>query len=107
MARIKLQKKIPAVANKYIVVGSDGNLTTGDLPAVIYPTVNITVPSNIVSITAQKGDVFAVVTRNSATSYSFNPPQFGYWNITVYISGNYISETVNVTEVTTYNISIS
>ena len=105
-----LQKKITPVANNYIIVGTDGNLTTSStIPSGLLPTINITANSNIDNIEAHCLDITTDVTKNSATSYTCKPTRFGYWKIlaTYTPTGQVISDVILVSTITTYSCDLT
>lgn len=112
MSKIYLQERITPVAGKYIVVGNDGNLTTGDLPTNTFPTITITAPSSVnqmVVTTTNPGQSTATATKTTSTTWVCNPPQFGIWTITGTSSSpaaTYI-ESIDVTEITNYSVTLS
>ena len=107
MSKIYLQEKITPVAGKYIIVGSDGNLTTGDLPQSTLPTISINVPSGTNTITCVKGTLSLNVNQLTDTTYSCNPTEFGIWTISGNYNGDILSDTLNVTEITNYFVYLS
>ena len=111
-----LQKKIPPVANNYIIVGTNGQLTTSSqVPAGMLPqiTINISIPSGttMTSLQAQCMNVFTPIVETSGV-YKCKVPQFGYWKVSgIYNDGEHdgvvVSDVVLVQEITTYSCTLS
>lgn len=111
MSKIYLQEKIPPVAGKYIIVGHDGNLTTGDLPSGTFPTINITVPVGSTNVQCSKtrgqSQITVPVTQKSSSTYTCNPNEFGTWTVSCRHNGDILSDTVNVALIKSYSITLS
>ena len=106
MAKIYLQEKITPVTNKYIVIGTDGNLTTGDLPTGVYPEIYITFPEGTTGISAHCGNLVAEVTIISNTTAYCSVKQFGTWIISGFYNNNLISDSILVSEITSYDVQL-
>lgn len=110
MSRIYLQDKITPVAGKYIIVGSDGNLTTGDAVKGFYPTVTFTTATaigvNKLSVVCESGEtVVPSLIEGSTKNWQFSPSVFGLWTVTD--SQNNQSGNVDVVDLTSYVITLS
>lgn len=107
MSKIYLQEYITPVANKYIVVGSDGYLTTGDINTNIYPLLIIRTYGAVSNLQVYKDSISVPIITVSDTQYNCNPTEFGIWNISCNYNGVSLSDTVNITEVTSYSVNLS
>lgn len=117
MGKYYLQEQITPVANKYVIVGSDGNLTTGDILAFgTTPKIFIDYPSAITEhkngTVSVDGTWIATCLLNNKTvpiTYSYTdkclvcfPIYFGPWQISYTDSNN-----ITVTSTSFYPWDIS
>ena len=115
MTKIYLQEKIKPVEGKYIVVGDDGFLTTGDIFDSAYPQLIITtdaVINNISDIEARCNGNIKVLNIEKVSelekTYSCLLPEFGFWEILATTStSSTVRGIIDVTEIKTYNVFLS
>ena len=106
MSKIYLQEKITPVAGKYLVIGQDGNVTTGDLPTGTFPTLNVIVPSGSTNVTVTQGVVSLPLTQIDSTTWRCNPSAFGIWQATCLSQGSTLTETINIAEIKSYSLDL-
>lgn len=107
MSKIYLQEYITPVPNKYIIVGADGYLTTGDINTDVFPVLRINTPGEVSNVQVYKGSKYLNITKVSNILYTCNPSEFGIWNISCTYNGSTLSDTINITNLTSYSVTLS
>lgn len=106
MPKVYLQQKINPVPDKYLVIGPDGNITTGNLPEGEFPIIHITFPEGTTNLNAHCYSFTADIEIKSSTTADCTVKQFGTWVISGFYDGNLISDSILVSEITQYYMQL-
>lgn len=115
MGKIYLQEKINPIPGKYVVADKNGYLTAGDLVTEVHPKLIIkglninfsNISQENIKFYCNKNIKQIDITKVDDHTLVVYPDEFGSWQVLVTLPKETLNDSINITEITTYTISLS